>query len=123
MSRVRIASMTWLSSLGIIVAPRPTRSLEARTQFRRHSRCRSKQNKRSARLTGKLAVKRRARKFRRSLGDLEKNGKNPGLDLSDYSEDLQELQSEANADMVSLASRPGMRNALCVVRIRCQTWP
>jgi hypothetical protein len=63
MSRVRIASMTWLSSLGIIVAPRPTRSLEARTQFRRHSRCRSKQNKRSARLTGKLAVKRWARNF------------------------------------------------------------
>lgn len=61
--------------------------------------------------------------FRRSLGDLEKNGKKPGLNHSDYSEDLQKLQSEAHADMVSLASRPGMRNALCVVRIRCQTWP
>ncbi|AMM17481.1 hypothetical protein AX768_25095 [Burkholderia sp. PAMC 28687] len=94
MSRVRIALITLLASLGIIVGATPD-SFAQSADAASAAQPMSKQAQKAQRKADRKAVR---AKNSAELGELEKNGYNPGSDHNEYPEDLQKAQSKVNAE-------------------------
>jgi hypothetical protein len=92
MSRVRIASITVLASLGIVLGAAPGAFAQSADAASATPQPLSKEAQKAQRKAERKAA--RARNAA-ELSELEKNGYNPGRDYNDYPDSLQKAQNKA----------------------------
>jgi hypothetical protein len=93
MSRVRIASITVLASLGIVLGAAPDSFAQSTDTASATPPAMTKQEQKAQRKAERKAAR---AKNNAELSKLEKNGYNPGQDHNDYPDSLQKAQNKAN---------------------------